>query len=118
MALSYKSGDVIPTPEARTIADGIAVRNPVPQAIAWLKGTIDDTVLVDDDQLLAAMRFASETWGRLVEPAGAAGLAAILAQASDLKGCRVATMLCGANLTDQQINAWFPSAAMDGASTD
>ncbi|MGO8381442.1 threonine dehydratase, partial [Rhizobium ruizarguesonis] len=46
----------------------------------------------------------------IVEPAGAAGLAAILAQASDLKGCRVATMLCGANLTDQQIKAWLPYA--------
>ena len=111
MALSYKSGDVISTPEARTIADGIAVRIPVPSALEWLEDTIDDAVLVDDDQLLDAMRFAHETWNRLVEPAGAAGLAAILAQASALKGCRVATMLCGANLTDQQIKTWLPSAA-------
>ena len=108
MALSYKSGDAISTPEARTIADGIAVRIPVPSAIGWLKDTIDDVVLVDDDQLVDAMRFAHETWKRLVEPAGAAGLAAILAQASDLRGCRVATMLCGANLTDQQIKLWLP----------
>ncbi|MDI7861371.1 pyridoxal-phosphate dependent enzyme [Rhizobiaceae bacterium n13] len=117
MALSYKSGGVISTPEARTIADGIAVRIPVPSAVDWLEDTIDDIVLVDDDQLLDAMLFAHETWKRLVEPAGAAGLAAILAQASDLKGCRVATMLCGANLTDQQIKAWLPSAeknATDG----
>jgi threonine dehydratase len=110
MALSYNAGDVISTPEARTIADGIAVRIPVPSAVGWLKDTIDDVVLVDDDQLLDAMRFAHDTWKRLVEPAGAAGLAAILAQASAVKGCRVATMLCGANLTDQQIEAWLPSA--------
>ncbi|MBY2918086.1 MULTISPECIES: threonine ammonia-lyase [Rhizobium] len=110
MALSYNAGDVISTPEARTIADGIAVRIPVPSAVGWLKDTIDDVVLVDDDQLLDAMRFAHDTWKRLVEPAGAAGLAAILEQASALKGCRVATMLCGANLTDQQIKAWLPSA--------
>lgn len=110
MALSFNAGDAISTPEARTIADGIAVRIPVPSAVEWLKDTIDDVVLVDDDQLLDAMRFAHETWGRLVEPAGAAGLAAILAQASALKGCRVATMLCGANLTDQQIKLWLPSA--------
>lgn len=92
MALSYNSGDVISTPEARTIADGIAVRIPVPSAIGWLKDTIDDVVLVDDDQLVDAMRFALETRKRLVEPAGAAGLAAILAQASALKGCRLATL--------------------------
>lgn len=110
MALSFNADDAISTPEARTIADGIAVRIPVPSAVGWLKDTIDDVVLVDDDQLLGAMRFAHETWNRLVEPAGAAGLAAILAQASALKGCRVATMLCGANLTEQQIKLWLPSA--------
>ena len=110
MALSYKSADVISTPEARTIADGIAVRIPVPSAVGWLKDTIDDVVLVDDDQLLDAMRFAHKTWTRLVEPAGAAGLAAILAQESALKGCRVATILCGANLTHQQISEWFSPA--------
>ncbi|MCM2473184.1 pyridoxal-phosphate dependent enzyme [Rhizobium sp. CG5] len=117
MALSFASGQVISTPEARTIADGIAVRIPVPSAVDWLQDTIDEVVLVDDDQILEAMRFAQDTWSRLVEPAGAAGLAAVLAQASALKGCRVATMLCGANLTDQQIRDWLPSAFRNGAGT-
>ena len=111
MALSHQTGELISTPEARTIADGIAVRIPVPSAVAWLKDTIDEVVLVDDAQLVAAMRFAHETWSRLVDPAGAAGLAAVLAQLPALKGRRVATMLCGANLTEQQIEAWLPSAA-------
>jgi threonine dehydratase len=115
MALSHKAGEVISTPQAQTIADGIAVRVPVLSALDWLHDTIDDIVLVDDDQLLAAMRFAHQTWNRIVEPAGAAGLAAILAQASALKGQRVATMLCGANLTEQQIKLWLPSAVKDVA---
>jgi threonine dehydratase len=109
MALSHQSGMLISTPAARTIADGIAVRLPVPSAVLWLEDTIDEVVLVDDEEILHAMRYARSTWGRLVEPAGAAGLAAILAQASRLKGSRVATVLCGANLTDQQIEAWFPA---------
>lgn len=110
MVLSHKAGEPISTSEANTIADGIAVRVPVPSAIEWLKDTIDEVVLVDDDQILAAMRFAHETWNRIVEPAGAAGLAAIVAQAPALKGRRTATILCGANLTDQQITAWLPAA--------
>ena len=110
MALSYEAGAAISTPEARTIADGIAVRIPVPSAVGWLQDTIDEVALVDDDQILDAMRFSRKTWKRLVEPAGAAGLAAILAQPSALKGGRVATMLCGANLTDQQIRDWLPSS--------
>ncbi|NKN35751.1 pyridoxal-phosphate dependent enzyme [Agrobacterium sp. a22-2] len=117
MALSYASGEVISTPEARTIADGIAVRIPVPEAVGWLQDTIDEVVLVDDDQILDAMRFAQDTWSRLVEPAGAAGLAAVLARASALAGRRVATMLCGANLTDQQIRDWLPLTAREGAGT-
>jgi threonine dehydratase len=109
MALSHQSGMLISTPAARTIADGIAVRLPVPSAVLWLEDTIDEVVLVEDEEILHAMRYARSTWGRLVEPAGAAGLAAILAQASRLKGSRVATVLCGANLTDRQIEAWFPA---------
>lgn len=110
MALSYRAGRAIPTPEAETIADGIAIRVPVPAAVDWLADTVDDVVLVDDDQILEAMWFAHATWDRLVEPAGAAGLAAIRANAADLRGQRVATILCGANLTDQQIAAWLPAA--------
>ncbi|MBX3569477.1 MAG: pyridoxal-phosphate dependent enzyme [Rhizobiaceae bacterium] len=114
MALSHEAGEPISTAEADTIADGIAVRIPVRSAIEWLKDTIDEVVLVDDDQILAAMRFAHETWKRIVEPAGAAGLAAILAQAATLEGSRTATILCGANLTDQQIKSWLPAAVKGG----
>ncbi|MEN9896315.1 MAG: hypothetical protein RIR97_2167 [Pseudomonadota bacterium] len=110
MALSHAAGHAITTPDANTIADGIAVRIPVPSAVDWLKDTIDDVVLVDDHQILDAMQFARAKWGKLIEPSGAAGLAAILANTSALKGQRVATLLCGANLTDQQIRDWFPGA--------
>lgn len=108
MALSWRAGKPVPTDEAQTIADGIAVRVPVPAAVTWLADTIDDVVLVDDDQIIEAMRFAYATWGRLVEPAGAAGLAGVLAGASSMQGLRVATVLCGGNLTDPQIKTWLP----------
>lgn len=107
MALSHAEGRVVVTETAETIADGIAIRSPVPAAVAWLRDTIDDVVLVDDDAILAAMRFARARWRRFVEPAGAAGLAAILARRESLAGKRVATILCGGNLTEAQIAAWF-----------
>ncbi|PYE28819.1 threonine dehydratase [Rhizobium sp. PP-CC-3A-592] len=107
MALSHRARKAISTPEGHTIADGIAVRIPVPAAVDWLQDTIDEVVLVDDDRIVEAMRFAHRTWGRMIEPAGAAGLAAILTQASSLEGRRVATMLCGGNLTEQQIALWL-----------
>ncbi|WP_163271479.1 threonine ammonia-lyase [Chelativorans alearense] len=113
MALSWKARKATSTPEARTIADGIAVRTPVPAAVCWLQDAIDDVVLVDDDQILAAMRFAHENWGQIVEPAGAAGLAGILAGRTELRTCRVATVLCGANLTSEQISNWLPAATSE-----
>jgi threonine dehydratase len=110
MALSFAEGRAIETPEANTIADGIAVRIPVPVAVESLKDTIDEVTLVSDEQILEAMRFAYAEWGRIVEPAGAAGLAAALADRSALTGKRVATFLCGANLTQAQIRTWLPEA--------
>jgi threonine dehydratase len=107
MALSHQAGRPVATPAANTIADGIAVRVPVPEAVEWLKSTIDRVVLVDDAEIIAAMRFARQTWGRVIEPAGAAGLAAILADAGALQGLRVATPLCGGNVTEAQAKEWF-----------
>lgn len=53
-------------------------------------------VLVDDSDLLDAMRLAFETLGLLLEPAAAAGLAAI--RVHKLPGERLATVLTGSNL--------------------
>lgn len=107
MALSHQAGHPVSTRSANTIADGIAVREPVAEAVDWLKETIDAVVLVDDDDILAAMRFARDEWTRIVEPAGAAGLAAILKDRASLQGLRVATPLCGGNVTAAQAREWF-----------
>lgn len=108
MAHSFAAARPLETPGADTIADGIAVRVPVPFAVTCMKDTIDDVVLVSDDLILEAMRLIRRHLGQVVEPAGAAGLAGILARGRDHAGARVATVLCGANLTPQQIAAWLP----------
>ncbi|HEX6504350.1 MAG TPA: threonine/serine dehydratase [Terriglobales bacterium] len=85
----------VPEP-ARTIADGIAVTAPVPKAVVRMKDLVDDIVLVPDDALIEAMRLSASTLGLLLEPAGAAGLAAI--QRHNLPGERLATILTGSNV--------------------
>jgi threonine dehydratase len=107
MALSFRAGAVLSTAKADTIADGIAIRTPVPAAVALLQGTIDDVVLVDDAQIIEAMRWAQDIWGRRLEPAGAAGLAGVLVHATAYQNARIATILCGANLTEEQAVRWF-----------
>lgn len=113
MALSWQQRRVVTTPKVETIADGIAVRVPVPYALQCMTGTVDDVILITDDDLLAAMRLVHTHTGRLIEPAGAAGLAGLLRRAGDYAGGRVATALCGANLTPAQIAAWFQGRTVD-----
>jgi threonine dehydratase len=107
MELSWREGRPISTDVIDTIADGIAVRVPVAEALAVMRGTVDEVMLVSDEQILAAMRMLLLETGLVVEPAGAAGLAAIVARGGDLAGARVATPLCGGNLTEEQVRRWL-----------
>lgn len=106
MQLSWRRGEVVETAAADTIADGIAVRVPVPAALAAMARVVDDVVAVSDERIVEAMRLAHELAGVVVEPAGAAGLAAALEHGERFAGRRLATPLCGGNLTAEQVRRW------------
>lgn len=97
MLLSWRRGGLVTTPSASTIADGIAVREPVPYALETMKGTVDDVWTVGEETIRSAMRFCRQHYGLVVEPAGAAGVAAALEYRGKLAGQSVATILCGGN---------------------
>ena len=106
MALSFTARAPIAAPST-TIADGIAVRVPVPEAVGLMSGNVDEVMLVTDDEMLTTMRRLLDDAGLVVEPSGAAGVAAIAKRAEEFAGRRVATILTGGNLTDQQIRDWL-----------
>ena len=114
MALSLRDGLLRTTERAATIADGIAVRVPVEEALADLSGVVDDVLLVDDRTMVRAMRLLFWGLGLVVEPAGAAGVAALLAHRERFVGTLVATPLCGGNLTEQQARRWLLENAHSG----
>lgn len=107
MELSWRAGRAVSTPSMDTIADGIGVRVPVPEAVAEMRHTVDDVMLVTDQDLIAAMRMLQVEAGLLVEPAGAAGVAAVAKRQTDLAGKRVAVVLTGGNITEDQIRKWL-----------
>jgi threonine dehydratase len=107
MALSLREGAVRTTERVDTIADGIAVRVPVREALADLSGIVDDVLLVDDETMVRATRLLYWKMGLVVEPAGAAGIAALLAHRERFASSLVATPLCGGNLTGQQVRRWL-----------
>jgi threonine dehydratase len=106
MERSWKAGTPISAPSA-TIADGIAVRVPVPEALELMRGVVDEVMLVSEDEIVAAMRLLFTEAALVVEPAAAVGIAAISRRASELSGQRVATPITGGNVTEDQIRQWL-----------
>lgn len=107
MAESWRGKALVERSQVDTIAEGIAVRTPVPEAVEDMRPIVDQMILVDDRQMIEAMRLIHSLAGHLVEPAGAAGVAAIAASPDRFSGIRAATILTGNNLTNDQIGRWL-----------
>ena len=107
MEQSWRSGHVVTTAKAETIADGIGVRVPVPDALQDMRPIVDDVLLVDDATTLRAMRLLVQHTGLVVEPSGVVGVAAVMAHRARFAGQLVATPLCGGNVSREQFKAWF-----------
>lgn len=107
MAESWRGDRIIETETVETIADGIAVRVPIPEALEDLEGVVDDIILVSDELILDAMRLLHRELGVVIEPAGAAGLAGVMAGRAEFAGELVAVPLCGGNLTAKQLEEWL-----------
>jgi threonine dehydratase len=109
MKLSLEQKRVVETQRADTIADGVAVRVPVPSALAMLSGRFDAVVSVTEGEILQAMRLILQYLGLVIEPAGALGIAAILADQERFQGQKVGTVLCGANVAEGMLKRLIES---------
>jgi threonine dehydratase len=107
MEISWRAGKPISTDSTDTIADGISVRVPVPEALEIMRTAVDEVMLVTDAEVIEAMRLLHSAAGVVVEPAGAAGIAAIAKWRNELAGKRVAVPLTGGNITDEQMRLWL-----------
>jgi threonine dehydratase len=107
MVESWRGGRVVRHARIDTIADGIGVRKPVPQAVADMAGLVDDALLVSEAGILEAMRLLHRHAGLVVEPSGAVGVAALLEHAGATFGRVAGTIICGANVTDEQLRDWL-----------
>ncbi len=91
-----------------TLAEGLATRTAfeLPQQILW--DLLDDFVLVSEDALKSATRLMIEKTRNLVEPAGAAPLAAVLAEPGRFAGRKVAIVCSGGNISPAQLTELWP----------
>ena len=101
MERSWRSGSLVMSDRAQTIADGIAVRIPFPEALSDLDGIIDDILLVEEESIVEAMRLSRSQLGLILEPAGAAALAAVVSRKDLFQRKLIGVVLTGANPSDQ-----------------
>lgn len=107
MIESLKMGKLVMHEKVNTIADGIGVRIPVAQALDDMKGLVDDHILVKEETIIESIKLIHQHVGILAEPSAAVGVAAILENKSMFKDKTAATIICGSNLTKEQIGKWI-----------
>jgi len=113
MVESFHARAAIERP-AKTIADGLICRVPAQLALDALLRYVDDAITVSDEELLAAARAMILGAHVLVEPAGAASLAAALHHRETIRGKTIVLIATGANLTAEQ----FARLVVDSGRTE
>lgn len=97
-AQSVEQGRPVETASAKTLADGLAVRVPNPEALEVIRQGAARVLRVSDMELRHAMRAIHEDTHNTAEGAAAAPLAALLQERERQRGRRVGLILTGANI--------------------
>jgi threonine dehydratase len=99
MYRSFKEGSPQSLDKVRTIADSLGAPRCEPYSFALNREFVDEVVLVDDEQIRNAMRLLFRSAKLVVEPAGAAALAALMYPLRErLDGRSVGVVVCGGNI--------------------
>ncbi|MFM9424310.1 threonine dehydratase [Variovorax sp. GrIS 2.14] len=95
---SFRAGRLMEAPVSTRLADGMACRTPVPEALQVIQREADDVIAVSDDEVAEAMRALFIDTHNVAEGAGAAALAAALQQQDRWRGKTVGIALTGGNV--------------------
>jgi threonine dehydratase len=96
---SLDAGHPLVMEKVQTVADGLAAPFSAPLTMAVIERYADDVILVTDEEILSALRLILERTKLLVEPAGAAAVAALLTNKAGLShGTKTVATLSGGNI--------------------
>jgi threonine dehydratase len=111
MTLAFEAGVPVSI-EPRTVADGLAAPFAGELTLAMCRRYLDGLVLLDDATILAGLRFALERMKQVLEPAGAAALAAVLFGRIPIAGGeRVVVVGSGGNVDVGRLGELIAAAA-------
>jgi threonine dehydratase len=111
LSLALAAGTVVPLSPV-SVADGLGAPFAGAWTIAMAGRYVDEIVLIDDEEILAGVRFAAERMKQVLEPAGAAALAAILFGRVPIRdGDRVCVVASGGNVEIGRLGELLERAA-------
>jgi threonine dehydratase len=98
MAESKRQGSRVSVPPRGSMADALSVSTPGKLTFDIVHELVDEVVLVEEDEFAAAVRLLAEEQKLVVEPGGAAGVAAWMAGKIDNRGLDVVCIVSGGNV--------------------
>jgi threonine dehydratase len=111
LSAALAAGEPVPI-VPRSVADGLCAPFAGPLTFPLFRQLVDEVVLVSEAELLAGVRFVLQRMKVVVEPAGAATVAALLAgKAGPVAGRRVGTVLTGGNVDLGAVVPQLPGAS-------
>lgn len=103
MQAAIAAGHPVDLPYVDVFCDGTAVRRAGDNTFPLCRHLIDQFLTVTNDEVCAAIQYVWEALRIVPEPSGAMGIAGLLQDADTLKGQRILTVLCGANMDFGQL---------------
>jgi threonine dehydratase len=111
MSVAFEAGSPV-TIAPRTVADGLAAPFAGELTLPICRRYLEDIVILDDVEILSGVRFAAERTKQVLEPAGAAALAAVLHGRVPIRdGDRVAVVASGGNVDVGRLGELLAAAA-------
>lgn len=107
MTMALKQGRPVKLDSIETLADGLTPAITGDMNLEIVRTNVDEIALVTDEEIVGAIKMILERTKYLVEPAGAASLAALITGKVRLPGKNVAVILSGGNLDLNRLKAWI-----------
>lgn len=95
---SFEQNQIVTTATANTFADGMACRDPNPEALEIIKAGAARVISVNDREIADAMRIYFSDTHNVTEGAGAASLAGLIQEETQQKNKNVAVIMTGGNI--------------------
>lgn len=107
MTRALAEGKPVRLEKIETVADGLSAPYAGERNLEIVRRHVDDVVLVTDDEIIGAVKLLLERAKLLVEPAGAAGTAALLNGKIPGAGKKTVLLLSGGNLSLDRLKPWL-----------